>query len=355
VGGRTARKETLGMSLRSLPSALALIPFLAALPAAAEEEDMSAAGFDNMRIEQEEKLFVPMEIADEVLAFLKARYVDDKAHLAELDPAFTSSYADEDFTDVYYDTPSLQLLATQSGVRHRTRVNLTNPEDRKSGRELMQIKVNQISSNALERGEIKFAIEHLRRPVTPEDTHPMLGIVKKEHRDLFKKRLVDLGLDPQSMRVVLTVRDLRTRVYVMRDGQPFMSVSFDQVRSNLLWAETRFVEIEPELNEIAFTDADPETRRYMESVLARIVAEIRAEFPQIQSNLTPKYCKAFFGLEAQIPMLRRLVATNLHHAESLASLVLVAVATLGFAGFLAWRGIAAARQGRQQRLTRQSA
>jgi hypothetical protein len=348
--------EETPMHRRSLAAAALALPLLAAaLPSLAEEEDMSAAGFDNMRIEQEEKLFVPMEIKDEVLAYLKLRYVDDKANLAELDPAFTSYYADEDFTDVYYDTPGLQVLAAQNGVRHRTRVNLTNPEDRKSGRQLMQIKVNHLTSNALERGEIKFAIEHLRRPATPEDTHPMLGIVKKEHRELFKKRLVDLGLDPQSMRVVLTVRDLRTRVYILRDESPFMSISFDQVRSKLLWAETRFVEIEPELNEIAFTDADPETRRYMESVLAQIVAEIRAEFPQIQSNLTPKYCKAFFGLEAQMPFLRRLVAMNLHHGESLASLGLVAVAALGFAGFLAWRAVAAARESRSRRLTRQAA
>jgi hypothetical protein len=339
------------MRIAALAAALAVPLLLTALPSGAEEEDMSASGFDNMRIEQEEKLLVPMEIGDQVLAFLKARYVDDKARLAELDPRFTSSYDVEDFTDVYYDTPGLELLAMQSGVRHRTRVNLTNPEDRKSGRELMQIKLNNISSNALERGEIKFAIEYEKQPQSAEDRHPMLGIVKKEHRDLLKKRLVGIGLDPLSMRPVLTVRDLRTRVYVLRDGQPFMSISFDQVRSNLLWAEARFIEIEPELNEIAFTDADPETRRYMESVLAQIVGEIRAEFPAIESNLTPKYGKAFHALEAKIPFLRTLVARNLHHGESLVGVGLVA----GFAVFLAGRGVSSAFRKRPKRLVRRAA
>jgi hypothetical protein len=246
---------------------LSLLLALVATPLRAEEEDMSASGFDNMRIEQEEKLFVPLEIADEALAFLKHRYVEDKGRIAELDPLFTTYVHVEDFTDVYYDTPSLQLLAMQSGVRHRTRVNLTDPDHRKSGRELMQIKLNNITSNTLERGEIKFAIEH-RLPKTAEDAHPMLGIVKPGHRELFKQRLVGIGLDPQAMRPVLTVRDLRTRVYFNRDDKPFMSISFDQASSKLLWAEYRFVEIEPELNEIGFTDADPEMRRYMESVLA---------------------------------------------------------------------------------------
>ena len=323
--------------------------------ARAEEEDMSASGFDNMRIEQEEKLFVPLDISPKVWTWLEQHYVKSAEAIRALDPLFTSYANDEDFTDVYYDTPSLQLLASQSGVRHRSRVNLTNPEDRKSGRELMQIKVNNISSNALERGEIKFAIEH-KRPATPEDTHPMLGIVKKEHRDLFKKRLVEIGLDPQSMRVVLTVRDLRTRVYIKRDGKPFMSISFDQARSNLLWGEYHFVEIEPELNEIGFTDASPEMRRYMESILHVIVGEIRAEFPQIESNLMPKYGKSFYALEAQIPFLRTLVRTNLHSGESLASVALVALAVVGFGGVLIWRGIATAlRQQRTRRLERQAA
>jgi hypothetical protein len=340
---------------RWLSAALAL-PLLLAGPASrAEEEDMSAAGFDNMRIEQEEKLFVPMEIQEEVLAWIKHRYVEDKTRLAELDPLFNGSYDVEDFTDVYYDSPSLQVLATKSGVRHRKRINLSRPEDVKSGRELMQIKLNDISSNELERGEIKFAIEHLARPTTPEDTHPMLGIVKKEHRELFKKRLVGIGLDPQSMRPVLTVRDLRTRVYIKRDGKPFMSISFDQARSNLLWGEYHFVEIEPELNEIGFTDADPETRRYMESILGLIVGEIRTEFPQIESNLMPKYGKAYYALEAQIPFLRTLVRMNLHDGEALVSVALVAIAALGFGGVLIWRGIATLRPQHSHRLESRTA
>jgi len=332
--------------------ALALLLPLASL---AEEEDLSASGFDNMRIEQEEKLLVPLDLADEVLAYLKQRYVEDRAHLATLDPLFSTYVHVEDFTDVYYDTPELQLLAMQSGVRHRTRYNLTDPEHRKSGRELMQMKINNISDNPLDRGEIKFAIEHVRRPETPDDMHPMLGIVKKEHRQAFKKRLIELGLDPHGMRPVLTVRDLRTRVYFNRDGKPFLSISFDQARSKLLWTEYHFVEIEPELNEIAYTDADPETRRYMSSILTAIVDDVRAKYPRIKSNLTPKYNKSFFALEAEIPMLHRLVAMNLHHGESLASLVLVATAALGFGGSLLWRPISAALRERSSRPERQTA
>lgn len=322
------------MRLRGIIVAHAVFLLMPTSSLHAEEEDMSASGFDRMRIEQEEKLLVPHEIADDVLAFLKERYVEDKARLYELDPLFTTDVHVEDFIDVYYDTPGLQLLAMQSGVRHRTRFDLTDPDHRKSGRQLMQIKVNDISANALERAEIKFEIEHLAAPRDPEDRHPMLGIVKRKQRESFKKRLMALGLDPWSMRPVLTVRDLRTRVYFNRNGKPFMSISFDQASSKLLWATHHFVEIEPELNEIGFTNADPETRRSMESILAEIVREIRATFPQIRSDLTPKYNKSFFALEATIACLRILFRANVHHGDHLASLILAGVGVLAFGGIV---------------------
>ena len=272
---------------------------------------MSASGFDNPRIEQEEKLFVPPDMADEVWNFLHQRYVVDTERLHQLDPLFTSYYNEEQFADVYYDTPSLQLYAMKSGVRHRRRLNLTDPTNAKSGRELMQIKLNNISSNALERGEIKYAIEYPTKWSDAEDHHPMLGIVKRSHRQPFKARLEALGLDPYSMRPILTVHDRRTRIYIKRDGQPFMSISLDRVHSNIWWAKATFVEIEPELGEIVFTDADPATRKYMESILAQVVTEIREKFPYIQSNLTPKYNKSFDQMWAQLPFLKLLVRANL--------------------------------------------
>ena len=215
----------------------------------------------------------------------------------------------------------MQLYAKQSCVRHRKRENLTNPDDVKSGRELMQIKLNDISSNELERAEIKYDIDRMPRRDTPEGLHAMLGRVKEEHREPFKKRLVELGLDPQAMQPILTVVDIRRRVYLKKNDKPFMSISFDQASAHLLWAHVEFCEIEPELNEIGFTEADEQTRAYMETVLHKVVADIRATFPDIQQVLTPKYNKAFDRLEAEIPMLRTLVGVGLHD-DGLALLVI---------------------------------
>jgi len=291
------------MSAHLRPAAwFASILLSGALPstvlAQSQEDETDAHGYDKVRIEQEDKLLVPPDMIDEVWTYLRGHLVDDKAFVGSLDPKFSSSWSEEMFTDTYYDTPAMELYAKRHGVRHRRRVSLSNPEDVKSGRELMQIKLNDISSNDLERAEIKYDIEYSRHPNSNLDRHPMLGIVKPEHREPFQARLRELGLDPLSMREVLTVKDLRRRVYILREGKSFMSVSFDQVKSGVWWASTSFCEIEPELNEIGFTEASAEERKYMESVLAKIVADIETKFPRIERDLQPKYGKAFDGIEA---------------------------------------------------------
>jgi len=310
-----------------------------AIVAQSQEDETDAHGYDKVRIEQEDKLFVPDDMVDEVWAYLKAHLVDDTAFVSSLDPKFSSSWSEELFTDTYYDTPSMQLYALRHGVRHRRRVSLSNPEDRKSGRELMQIKLNDISSNDLERAEVKFDIEYPREMNSELDRHPMLGIVKPEHRDPFQARLREIGVDPLSMREVLTVKDLRRRVYILREGKAFMSVSFDQAQSSVWWAHTHFCEIEPELNEIGFTEASPEERKYMESVLARVVADIHAKFPRIERNLQPKYGKAFDGIEASgLPFFGFLVRTGMQDQNSMyMAMGLAGAAVAGGAWFIASR------------------
>jgi hypothetical protein len=260
---------------------------------------------------------VPLERVEEVWEYLRQRLHEDKSFLASLDPSFSSKWSEELFQDTYFDTPSMQVYAMKSGVRHRWRKNLTNPDDAKSGRELMQIKQNDISDNDLERAEIKFEIDPRRRSNSPEAQHPMLGRVRKEHRKPFKERLVAMGLDPESMRPVLTVKDIRRRIYLLKDDKPFMSISHDQASSSLWWGSARFCEIEPELNEIGFTEADAETRAYMETVLHRVVQDILTRFPDIQRDLTPKYNKAFDRLEEDVPFLRALVKMGLQDYGSL--------------------------------------
>jgi hypothetical protein len=298
-------------------------PSLVQAQSVEDESEFSASGFNTLRIEQEDKLLVPSDQADAVWQFLLDYLVSDPTQLQALDPLFTAYAQEEAFTDTYFDTPTLQLLGQQNGVRHRQRINLTNPDDRKSGRELLQIKVNHISQNAFERGEYKFDISYPQTVSEPDDAHPLFGIVKPAHRPDVKQRLTELGLDPEAMRPILTIHDLRKRIYILRNDEPFMSISLDHVTANYLWAQVTLVEIEPELNEVAFTEADATTRQYMEEIGAQISAMVMAEFPAIQRDLTPKYNKVFQQFENQIPALRFLIRTEMDNLNSLGGLLFV--------------------------------
>ena len=168
----------------------------------------------------------------------------------------------------------------------------------------------------------------------------MIGLVRPAHREGLRTRLADLGMDAETMRPILTIQDRRTRVYILKDGKPFMSISHDKARSELLWAKFEMVEIEPELNEIAYTEAGPETRAYMEKIGAAISARMRQEFPYLEQNLTPKYNRAFAAFEEQIPYLRLLVKTNMINQDHLFALIFALVAGIGYTVYRSHRALA---------------
>src|SRR5262245_19600843 len=97
------------------------------------DDEFEASGYDKVRIEEEDKITVPVDKADEVWNYLVQRYINDKAWVRALDSNVVTRKSVEEFWDTYYDTPSLQLLERKSGVRHRRRINRSNPDDIKSG------------------------------------------------------------------------------------------------------------------------------------------------------------------------------------------------------------------------------
>lgn len=278
------------------------------------------------RIEQEDKLYIPADKIDEVWDFLYNHYVKDTAALKELDPLFTSYADEENFSDTYFDTPNLWLLGKKFGIRHRWRENLTNPEDAKSGRELVQIKVNNISDNPLDRGEFKYEVRFQINYKTPEDNHPLFALLKYADRDDFKKRVENLGIaNPYDLKPILAVKDWRRRIYFNKEGKPFFSFSLDSVSSEIFGVKVGFVELEDELNEVTYTEADEATRYYMQSMRIKTKNEIMAKFPYIKEDLTPKYNKSFDRLENKIPFLRFWIKYNPYTIISAAIVTIILI------------------------------
>lgn len=272
----------------------------AAVPAPAA----SAHGFDVARIESDTTLAIPTGMAQDVWNFIQDRFVNDQAHLQSYDPKLTSVTSDEQFVDTYFDTNSLPLLDSGSGLRHRRRHNESNPDDIKSGRELVQLKSGTVYGDVASRTELKFPVRLPGKTATPDDMQPLIGLVKKNEQENLKKRLTELHLDPYAFRPILTLTQRRQRITTMINGKPFVDFSVDTVHSKRLWFDVTYEQMELELNEITYTEADAATKAHLKDVRDRMVTEIADHFPQIVLDPQTKYKKAFDLLEKRIPWYR---------------------------------------------------
>jgi len=321
----TGRVPTFWVRFGVLLATLAAVEGLAAQG----NGEFDAHGFNALRIENEAKLRVPLEIEDAVWQWMQQHYRDPQ-WLAERGQGFTTTTGDEHFVDTYFDTPDLRLLADQSGVRMRSRVVRDGSAMRKDGRQLLQIKINRGDQSGLARGEIKFEVEPGKGKATLDSRHPMLGLVTPSQRDECKARLRELGYDPYAMRPVLTVVQDRRRVYVSDAGGALATITLDSCTCRGYGAGSVWTEIELELNEIRYTEADQETRRWMEGLNKVMQADLQARFPAIVQDQTPKYSKAFAMLEANswLPV-RRMIRFGLTFEDALWTAGLVALVAVG--------------------------
>jgi hypothetical protein len=259
--------------------------------------EFSAHGVGVERVEVEAKIRVPLEERDSLWAWLQQRYAAP-SWLDREGLEFRATFGDEDFVDVYFDTPTLPLLAAQSGVRHRSRVVHSGSAARKDGRQLLQLKLNRHEEGGLGRTEIKFNVDPSPTVRTPDDGHPMIGLVKEDQRpDLFAA-FAQIGVPPHDMRPILTVRQNRKRVYLSDQHGAYATLTLDDCTVDDWGVDAHWVEIELELNEIRFTEADSTERAQMARVVAAIQEDLQAAFPSLEQDQTPKYNKAFAFIEA---------------------------------------------------------
>lgn len=276
-----------------------------------EQFTWKADSLPNMRIENEDKLDVPFEIVDKVWNYMVKKYVNNSEFLNSLDSSLTAYWNDELFVDVYYDTPNLIMLNKKSGIRLRTRYNLTDSLNRKHGRKLLQVKLNNIDDNVMNRGEIKFAIEPSVKIQSNDDYHPVISLIKDTDRYKFKELMAYIKVNPYLLREILTNTQRRRSLYIPRNNQQFISIRLDECSSDMLFFKWKHIELEPELNEIPYTEADSAGKAFMESINQAIINDILNEFPEIKSDLTPKYNKAFNYFEKKIPFLRFLIKSGI--------------------------------------------
>jgi hypothetical protein len=292
--------------------------------------DNDVEGFGATRMENEYKLSVPADKVEALVRYLHKRY-SQPVTFPDAGVTLKSTFSDENFTDVYFDTPSQQLLRMQSAVRHRSRQIPGQPQNRKDGRQLMQIKLN-IEGEDLTRSEVKFPIKYYADAETEEDRHPVLGIIDRDHRADFSSRVRAAGIDPWKLRHSLTLEQRRRRTYMSDSIGAYATITVDDTKSDRFWLHSEFTEVELELNEIRYSLADEAGRAQMQHVTDKIKADIFAQFPDITQNQTPKYNKSYERLAASSwsgPLVMRMVVFDPRMLGGIGALTVLVVWVAG--------------------------
>ena len=285
---------------------------------------------DDARVEYEVKLQVPLEQIDEIWAWLQRRYTDT-SWLNQDGCVFQTAFGDEDFTDTYFDTPDLRLLARYEGARHRVRVIHSGPAEHKDGRQLFQLKLDRHDVTGLARSEIKFQVSADEHSLGRENTHPMLRLVSQAQRDEFEATFRALGLDPHDMRPVLILNQQRRRVYLSDQVGAFATLTLDLCSTNSWGTNLKWAEAELELDENRYTEADTAERKRMEQIVEAIQSDLQRAFPAIEQDQTPKYNTAFTAIEATTWLpIRHLIQWRMSAADFI-TIVLLSLVTVGSA------------------------
>jgi hypothetical protein len=272
-------------------------------------ERHAARGFgaESARVGSQITFRIPDGQAGAVYAYLKGKYVGRSGLLAERFPGIDlrgQEMSDVSlFTDEYFDTPTLSLYRTRNSARHRTRMNTTNPADRKSGRELVQLKLTPPGQFTL-RNEFKYQVERpSARAQGYDDVHPLVRLIERSQRDDFKKVFRDARIDPYSLTHVFTIRQTRSRGYLNWGDTNIMSFSVDEGSASVLWAKGNFSSVDLGLVEVAYTEADEAKRQQMWEIRDAIVEDLLRHFPGLTQTTNSKYGIVLSQLIEQIPLI----------------------------------------------------
>ncbi|WP_372949918.1 CYTH domain-containing protein [Mariniphaga sp.] len=286
---------------------------------------------NNIRIEYEIKLRLPLEQFDDVWDWMHVRY-KDVSWLIDEGYIFTGEFGDEDFTDTYFDTSDLMLLTENNGVRHRMRTVHSGPASEKDGRQLIQIKLDRADATGAARSEIKFNVSLGDDRNGANDSHPLVGLVKRNEVGKFKTTFYTRNIDPYKLKPVLTLNQNRRRIYLSDQNGAFATLTLDLVSTKSWGTNSKWAELELELNEIRYTEANFELQQKMERVIEKIQDDIQQVFPAIVPNQTPKYNTAFTSIEKESWLPLRQVIRWGFSADTYSVLSIVFIIIL-FSGF----------------------
>lgn len=277
----------------------------------------SSTGFgtDSARVDSQVTLRIPEGQAQAVYDYLRKTYVDSNELLKKSFPQLNLTGENRvdisDFTDDYFDTRNLDLYTNNNSARYRYRINTTDAADRKSGRELVQIKVTP-PDDFMTRTEVKFDVQSPEKGTVNSDRHGSLvnSVVSTQRAD-FEKAFTAIGLDAHKLRYILTNQQKRSRVYLDWDTTNFLSFSVDEGSTSLLWAKAHITSIDVGLVENVYTAADEAKRQTLGDIRNFVLQDLKDHFPELTQTSQEKYGILLDQLISQISMIKTLIKWGL--------------------------------------------
>jgi len=288
------------------PSEAAPLEDGAAFAVDQEQHESRGFGADAARVDSQITFRIPDGQAGAVYEYLKGKYVGKTGILHDRFPDLDlhgQAMSDVSlFTDEYYDTPSLDLYRTLNSTRHRTRINTTNPGDRKSGRELVQMKITPRGDFTM-RSEFKYKVSRANGHKTMGDLHPLIRLIDIPQREDFEKVFRNAGIDPYALKYFFTIRQVRSRGYINWGDTNIFSFSVDEGRAGILWAEGRFASVDMGLVENEYTEADEARRETMWAIRDAIIEDLLQHFPELTQTTNSKYGILLTQMMHELPVI----------------------------------------------------
>lgn len=233
------------------------------------------------RLENEYKLSVPASESQDLWNFITKKYGNERVNISNVSLEGLTSR--EIFFDTYFDNTDKILLENKTGVRYRKRY-----KDNQLINEIIQLKMPQ-SEDGVIRNEIKFRVKKSLN--SQFQKHPLLKFLSKGDITTLGFHISRLNLRPEDLKTEVELKQDRKRVYLTNsENENYLTITLDEV-SNRSFPFQEFTELEIELNEIRYTDADEKEKQRMAAVSEELKKSIHTNFPNIKVDQTPKYNK----------------------------------------------------------------
>lgn len=215
--------------------------------------------------------------------FIKTTYCLEQVNEAGMTLAGEESI--EVFIDQYFDMEDGRFSEMEISLRHRKRF-----KDDILLKELVQLKT-PFSEDKVVRNEIKFDVKSNKKYNDITNRHAFLRLLNGSDKERMSYHLAEYKLRPEEIQESLKLKQTRSRVYLTDEiGESVATITLDEV-SNFSFPFQKYAELELELNEVRYTQANEVERQKMNALNASIKSNLSEQFPNLKVDQRSKYRK----------------------------------------------------------------